>query len=88
MNIPPPFERRKNPARKRKIAFDVTYWVIWNDALKHFDVCRAGERTGVCARDKATTIGLAIRSAQEEDRSLKIEVKSIQDGKTIVEWSR
>ena len=88
MDIPPTFERRKNPARKRKISFDVTYWVVWNDQLKSFDVCRAGERTGVFARDKTIAVGLAIRSAQEEDRTLKIQVKSIQNGKTTVEWSR
>ena len=88
MPTPSSFERRKNPSRKREIAFDVTYWVLWNDQRKRFDIFRGKEKTGAFARDKATAVGLAIRSAQEEDRTLKIQLKSIHNGKTTVEWSR
>lgn len=88
MAIPPSVERRKNPSRKRGIAFDVTYWVLWNDARRTFDVYRDEGKNGAFARDKATAIGLAIRSAQEEDSALKIQVRSMQGGKSTVEWSR
>ena len=88
MAIPPSVERRKNPSRKREIAFDVTDWVLWNDAHRTFDVYRDEKKTGAFARDKPTAVGLAIRSAQEEDRALRIQVKSMQGGKSTVEWSR
>ena len=88
MAVPPPVERRKNPSRKRHISFDVTYWVVWNDGRRTFDVIRDDAKTGAFARDKATAIGLAIRLAQQEDSALKIQVKSMQGGKSTVEWSR
>ena len=84
----PPSERRKNPSRKRTVAFDVVYRILWNDGRKSFDVYRNEEKTGSFAHDKATAIGLAIRAAQEEDVVLTISVTSIQDGRAVVEWSR
>jgi hypothetical protein len=81
-------ERRKNPSRKREMAFDVVYQVHWNPTRHTFDVYRDGENTGAFARDKAGAVGVAVREAQQEDGSPKISVSSFQNGRLTVEWCR
>jgi hypothetical protein len=84
----PTFERRKNPARRRDIPFDVAYQILWNDELSRFDVCRDEESTTIFAADKVGAIRLAVSAAQQESHTLRVAVWSIEQDEATLEWIR
>lgn len=84
----PTFERRKNPARRRGIPFDVAYQVVWNDQLGRFDVSRDEESTPIFAADKAAAICLAVSAAHQESLTLRVGVWFIGEAGSTLEWMR
>ena len=86
MDDMPMVERRKNPARKKRV--DLVYQVVWNADRKTYDVHRAGAANGRFARDKDAAIGLAIQEAQlEAKKGAKVSVCSIVNGSQQTEWT-
>jgi hypothetical protein len=86
MDDMPMVERRKNPARKKRV--DLVYQIVWNASRKTYDVLRAGQSNGSFARDKDTAIGLAIREAQAEAQNgVKVQVCSVANGSQQTEWT-
>jgi hypothetical protein len=86
MDDMPMVERRKNPARKKRV--DLVYQIVWNANRKTYDVLRAGAANGSFARDKDTAINMAIREAElEAQKGVKVQVCSLANGSQQTEWT-